>query len=304
MALSAPTQRIYDLDVALNYYLQAAVVAYQGGIAVLRAGYVRPGAVAVGDVCVGVFDFEAQGGIAGMTGISDNSAGSPGDLTANVRRTIARVKNSANADLIAQANVGSPCFVVDDETVALTDGGGTRSVAGTIRRVDTAGVWVEFGSVNGTSLAAEITSRQALATDLASSTGTTLAGVLKGTQVATVATGNVVGAVPVEHLITVADGATADIDAVLTHKTLVTGVTVIKGQAAGGAGDTITVKNTATAITDAMSINVAAKTVVRMGTCDDAQSTINAGGTLRITRTKASVANVGCTVIVHGLRVA
>jgi hypothetical protein len=304
MALSAPTQRIYDLDVALNYYPQAAVAAYHGGIAVLRAGYVRPGATAVGDVCVGVFDFDAHGGIAGMTGISDNSAGSPGDLTANVRRTIARVKNSANADLIAQANVGSPCFVVDDETVALTDGGGTRSVAGTIRRVDTAGVWVEFGSVNGTSLAAEITSRQALATDLASSTGTTLAGVLKGTQVATVATGNVVGAVPVEHLITVADGATADIDVVLTHKTLVTGVTVIKGQAAGGAGDTITVKNTATAITDAMSINVAAKTVVRMGTCDDAQSTINAGGTLRITRTKASVANVGCTVIVHGLRVA
>jgi hypothetical protein len=304
MALTNPVERVFLQDPYLKSYPQAAVKAIQGGIALLRSGYVRPGATAVGDVCVGWFDFGQQGGIAGFTGVSDNSAGSAGDLSANVRSGVCRVNNSANADLIAQANVGSPCFVVDDNTVALTDGGGTRSVAGTIVAVDTAGVWVAFGSVNGTSLASEITSRQALATDLASSTGTTLAGVLTGTAVKTVADANVIGGIPVVHRIAVADGATADVDVVLTHKTLVTGITVIKGQAAGGANDKITVKNTANAITDAMDINVAAKTVVRPTTMDDAQSTILAGGTLRVTRTKASAANVGCTVIVTGLRVA
>lgn len=40
--------------------------------------------------------------------------------------------NSAGADAIAAANVGQVCYVVDDQTVALTSAGGTRPVAGII----------------------------------------------------------------------------------------------------------------------------------------------------------------------------
>ena len=53
-----------------------------------------------------------------------------------------RSANSAAADLIAQADVGKLCHVVDDQTVAKTDGTGTRSRAGIVARVETAGVWV------------------------------------------------------------------------------------------------------------------------------------------------------------------
>lgn len=120
----------------------------------------------------------------------------------------------------------------------------------------------------------------------------------------TVADANVIGAVPVVHRITVADGATADIDVVLTYKTRVYDVVVVKTDGAGGASDTITVKNGATAITDAIDINVADKAVKRAGTIDDAAWDIAAGGTLRVTRTKASAANVACEVIVYGMKVA
>lgn len=120
----------------------------------------------------------------------------------------------------------------------------------------------------------------------------------------TIANANVVGGVPVVHRVTVADGATADIDVTLTYKTRVYDVVVVKTAAAGGASDTITVKNGTTAITDAIDINIADKAVARAGTIDDAAWEIAAGGTLRVTRTKASANNVACEVIVYGMKVA
>lgn len=118
----------------------------------------------------------------------------------------------------------------------------------------------------------------------------------------TVADKNVVGAIPVVHRIDVADAATGDIDVTLTHKTRITDITVVKTGNAGGAANTITVKNTADAISDAISINVNDKVVARAGTIDDAYHEITAGGTLRITRTKAG-GNAACIVYVHGFRV-
>lgn len=50
--------------------------------------------------------------------------------------------NSASTDLIAQADVGNNCYIVDDHTVAKTDGTGSRSVAGKIVGVTSSGVWV------------------------------------------------------------------------------------------------------------------------------------------------------------------
>ncbi len=54
-----------------------------------------------------------------------------------------RWKNSAAADAITAADIGSTAYIVDDETVAKTNGTSTRSAAGTIRDVDAQGVWVE-----------------------------------------------------------------------------------------------------------------------------------------------------------------
>lgn len=121
------------------------------------------------------------------------------------------------------------------------------------------------------------------------------------TLVKNVADGAVLGGVEVTFVIAVADGATADQDITVTNKTEITFIEVQKGASAGGANDKITVKNGATAITDAMDINVSGKVIVRPATMDPAQTVISAGGTLRVTRTKASAANVACRVIVRGV---
>jgi hypothetical protein len=129
---------------------------------------------------------------------------------------------------------------------------------------------------------------------------------LNGRVAANVAEGNVIGGLPVVHVIDVPDGATGDVDTVLTHKTRVLDVTVVKTGGAGGAADTVQVKNGATAITDAMDINKADKSVVRAGTIDDAQWEVAAAGTLRVTRTNGAAGgnNTACKVIVTGVRVA
>lgn len=127
---------------------------------------------------------------------------------------------------------------------------------------------------------------------------------IAGASVDDVAANNAIGGIEVVHRITVPDGSTGNVDTTLSHKERVIDVHLVKTVNAGGASDTITVLNATNAITNAMSINVADKTVVRAGTIDDAYWEIAAGGTLRVTRTKASAANVACEVFVHCLRVA
>lgn len=63
----------------------------------------------------------------------DNSAGSAGDKRINVKPGVFAFNNSgAGVDLIAAANIGQICYAVDDNVVALTDGNGSRPVAGVI----------------------------------------------------------------------------------------------------------------------------------------------------------------------------
>lgn len=63
----------------------------------------------------------------------------------NARIGIFKYTNSAAADAIAADDIGKACYLVDDQTVALTDGTGTRSRAGIIDGVDSdGGVWVSF----------------------------------------------------------------------------------------------------------------------------------------------------------------
>ena len=75
---------------------------------------------------------------------ADNSAGADGDLTVRFDPGIFRYENSAATDLITVADIGSVAWIVDDQTVAKTNGGATRSAAGLIEDVDALGVWVRF----------------------------------------------------------------------------------------------------------------------------------------------------------------
>lgn len=116
-----------------QFGVSADAVIYAGALIVLNGGFAEPGSVATTLKAVG----RAEEAV-------DNTGGADGDVTVNVRRGIFRFKNSAAGDLIAADDIGATCYVVDDETVALTNGANTRSAAGTIYDVDADGVWVQF----------------------------------------------------------------------------------------------------------------------------------------------------------------
>lgn len=74
----------------------------------------------------------------------DNTGGAAADLSVESRRGVFQFANSTSTDQITRADIGSDCYIVDDQTVAKTSATNTRSVAGVIRDVDSNGVWVEI----------------------------------------------------------------------------------------------------------------------------------------------------------------
>tara|TARA_R110002020_G_scaffold10801_22_gene41103 strand:+ start:25804 stop:26217 length:414 start_codon:yes stop_codon:yes gene_type:complete len=113
----------------------AATTLYAGALAMLNAsGFVTPGAVATGQICAGRVQERSV------------NAGAAGAVRAKVKRGNFWWKNSAAADLIAITEIGDDCFILDDETVAKTNGSNTRSVAGKVLAVDAnLGVLVRTG---------------------------------------------------------------------------------------------------------------------------------------------------------------
>lgn len=121
-----------------------------------------------------------------------------------------------------------------------------------------------------------------------------------GDNLKTVADASVVGGVPVVHRINIADSS-GDTDVVLTYKTRIIDVVIVKTAINGGSGDTITIKNGTSAITNSISVNITDTTIARAGTIDDSTHEIAAAGTLRVTAAKST--SVACIVYVHGIRV-
>lgn len=117
-----------------EFGVAATTKLWAGSIACINAsGFLTKGAVATTLKTIGV-----------VQETTDNTAGADGAIRCKVLRGCFRVANSSAGDLIAIADVNAQCFIVDDQTVAKTNGGSTRSVAGIIRNVDADGVWVEF----------------------------------------------------------------------------------------------------------------------------------------------------------------
>lgn len=113
----------------------SSVQYYKGGILVLDQadGLVKKASTATGLIALGV----SQENV--LTGAG------------NTRRIRARsgvwgpFANSAAADAIAADDIGKDCYIVDDNTVALTSNSSARSRAGQVYEVDAAGgVYVSF----------------------------------------------------------------------------------------------------------------------------------------------------------------
>ncbi|MCK4911808.1 MAG: hypothetical protein KAR83_09200 [Thermodesulfovibrionales bacterium] len=107
---------------------------YAGALVALDSGgFATPGATAT--TLLGLGRAEAQ---------ADNTSGSDGDITVEVRKGVFRFDNDGT-DTVAASDIGSDCYIVDDQTVASNDGTGTRSIAGKVFDVDASGVWVNIG---------------------------------------------------------------------------------------------------------------------------------------------------------------
>ncbi|WP_423206716.1 hypothetical protein E2974_18115 [Paracoccus yeei] len=115
--------------------LVAAGVRIFAGALVMRTatGHLAPGATATGAVGVGRSDIAANntGGVAGAIHLDWH----PGTFSFN---------NAAAADLVTLADVGKLCFIVDDNTVARTNGSATRLPAGIVDDVEGDMVWVRL----------------------------------------------------------------------------------------------------------------------------------------------------------------
>jgi len=133
MALSSARGTLKRASGPRSYLLAAGAVAIKGGIAVLAAGYAKPGVTALSLTAIGMFIEDV-----------DNSGGTAGAARALVEEGQFLFANSAT-DPVTQAEVGTNCYIVDDETVAKTSGTNTRSVAGKVTGLEGGQVWVKLG---------------------------------------------------------------------------------------------------------------------------------------------------------------
>ncbi len=114
--------------------IAAETILYAGALVCRNAaGDLVPGAVATTLKPMGI-----------AADTFDNSAGLAGDLKGTYEKGIFPFKNSAAADEITKADIGNTAYIVDDETVAKTNGTNTRSAAGKIMDVDSFGVWIDL----------------------------------------------------------------------------------------------------------------------------------------------------------------
>lgn len=83
---------------------------------------------------------------------ADNSNGADGDIYVDAHggEFAYAFANSAGGDELTILDKDEPCYWAGPNTVAKTDGSGTRSFAGVVHDVDENGVWVKFSGIPAT----------------------------------------------------------------------------------------------------------------------------------------------------------
>lgn len=114
--------------------VKANTKIFAGSAVVIDAGYAAPARTATGLLTAG----RAEQTV-------DNTGGAAGAKVIEIRRGCFGWNNSGGGDAIGDADIGKICYFVDDNTVALTDGTGTRSAAGRIMQIEGGQVYVTTG---------------------------------------------------------------------------------------------------------------------------------------------------------------
>lgn len=133
MALSASRNTPHKDGDLLPFKVATGTKVFAGALVCLNAaGFLVPGSVSATLTYVGRAD-----------DFCDNTAGADGAKTVQVRRRKVFKFLNSGADPVAQADLGKTVYIVDDATVAKTNGAGARSAAGRLLAVDPDGVWIE-----------------------------------------------------------------------------------------------------------------------------------------------------------------
>jgi hypothetical protein len=122
------TTRIGDTN-QISYFkapIAAATKIFQGAIVCANAsGLAVPGSTSTTLKAMGVAEKTY-----------DNSSGGASAFPVEARAGVFWFNSGTAGDAITQANLGATVYIIDDNTVGLTNGGATRSVAGVVVDVD------------------------------------------------------------------------------------------------------------------------------------------------------------------------
>jgi hypothetical protein len=117
-----------------QFPVAASTLIYAGALVALNAS----------NQLVNATDAAARRVIGVAYGEVDNSAGVAGELSADVEVGIFKITNSSTGTL-TDSNIGQLCFVETNSIVSSAPGT-NGVVAGVVRKVDSDGVWVDFGA--------------------------------------------------------------------------------------------------------------------------------------------------------------
>ncbi|MDH7802245.1 MULTISPECIES: hypothetical protein [unclassified Rhizobium] len=112
--------------------VKGATTILQGALVVAENGLAVPGKTATGLTILGVSEETVK------------NTGADGTKKVPFRRGTFGFANHA-ADALAAGDIGKTAYVVDDQTVAKTDGTGTRSAAGKIMHIEGGQIFVRVG---------------------------------------------------------------------------------------------------------------------------------------------------------------
>lgn len=165
----------------INFPVAASNKVYVGSLVALNSGgYAVPAADTAGLRVIG----RCEGSPPGITGTIpgsdvDNSGGSNGALTVDVKRGVFEFNNGASGEALGVGDVGKLCFALDDNTVGKA-GGTNKIVAGRFLGLSSAGyAWVD--TTVGKALAADVAQTQDTLTDSSGGTASTTIAAVGGT---------------------------------------------------------------------------------------------------------------------------
>lgn len=136
MTLERKTKKYGELTVPnlLVLPIKGKTKVLLGSVVVLNAGFITPATEATGIIACGIAEETI-----------DNTLGLDGEILVPIRQGVFLLFAGSGTDALAQVDVGKDVYLLDDQTVTKTDGGGKRSRAGKLIAVEPDGmVWVQI----------------------------------------------------------------------------------------------------------------------------------------------------------------